>query len=318
MADYNAWLKADVSAKKPVQIAIIRAKYDFEAKDQELRQAQAEAAAARTVAAREALIRNFVISIAVAILLIGVVVVWALRRRRTLIREREVVQDRVAALGRLAGGIAHEFNNALTVVQQATGLLAGRPSVSADPDALKLLRSIEQVARTSAATTAQLQSFGRQQNLQSRAIALGRYLEDIRPQLLMAGGSGLGIELQVGEPSPCAWVDERQLTTALLNLVVNARDAMAGKGTVTIRAMTDPDRHVRIDVTDTGRGMSPEVLAHAAEPFFTTKPIGEGAGLGLSMVDGFVKQSGGTMHITSSEQDGTTVSLRLPPAPTGL
>jgi signal transduction histidine kinase len=317
MTDYATWLKADMIARQPAQVALLRAKFDMERKDQAARQAAAEAAASRAVAARAALIRNLVIALAAAFLAIALAVVWVVRRRRELIREREVEHERVTALGRLAAGIAHEFNNALTVVQQAVGLLAVRPSVATDGTAMELVRSIEQISHTSAVTTAQLQSFGMQQNLRSRAVPLKRLLEELRPQLLKAIGGEVSIDLQVGDPAPCSWVDERQLSNALFCLVMNAADAMRRQGTVTIRSRTDSDAFARIEVADTGVGMTPEVLAHAAEPFFTTKPVGEGSGLGLSMVDGFVKQSGGSMSITSVRNQGTTVALRLPPVPKG-
>ena len=317
MSDYATWLRADMIARQPAQIALLRAKFDMERKQQAERQARAEAAASSAVAARAALVRNLVVSLAVALLMIGIAVVWVIRRRRELIREREVEHQRVTALGRLAAGIAHEFNNALTVVQQAVGLLAARPSVTADGKAMELVRSIEQISHTSAITTAQLQSFGMQQTLRSRAVPLKKLLEELRPQLLQAIGGDVKIELQVDDPAPCGWVDERQLSNALVCLVMNAADAMRGRGTVTIRSRTDSDEFARIEVADTGSGMTPEVLAHAAEPFFTTKPVGEGSGLGLSMVDGFVRQSGGSMNITSARNQGTTVTLRLPPVPKG-
>ena len=317
MTEYASWLKSDMIARQPAQVALLRAKFDLERKDQALRQAQVEASASRAVAARAALIRNLVISLTGAFLMIVLAVVWVARRRRELIREREVEHERVTALGRLAAGIAHEFNNALTVVQQAVGLLAARPSVTADGEAMKLVRSIEQISHTSAITTAQLQSFGMQQNLRSQAVPLKTLLEELRPQLLAAIGGDLHIDLQVGEPAPCGWIDERQLSNALFCLVTNAADAMRRRGTVTIRSGVDSDDFARIDVTDTGSGMTPEVLAHAAEPFFTTKPVGAGSGLGLSMVDGFVRQSGGSMSITSVRNQGTTVTLRLPPVPKG-
>ena len=116
----------------------------------------------------------------------------------------------------------------------------------------------------------------------------------------------------IGSPPPVVSADERQLSTALANLVANARDAMRGAGTVTISAELDGEAMAMIRVRDNGEGMAPDVLRHAAEPFFTTKPVGTGAGLGLSMVDGFAKQSGGNMTIDSVAGQGTTVCLHLP------
>ena len=317
LEEYTAWLQADAQGQQPAQSALLRAKFDMESREQALRQARSEADTARAVAARKGLIRNFVIGVAAASLAMCITVIWFIRRRRELIREREAEHERVTSLGRLAAGIAHEFNNALTVVQQAVALLASRPSISADPDALHLLHSIEEVSHSSAITTAQLQSFGRQQNLRSRAVPLTRFLGDLQPQLQKAAGNAITIDLAIGQPAPCAWVDEHQLANALLSLVVNSRDALQGAGTITISAQLDSDQHVRIEVTDTGKGMTPDVLSHATEPFFTTRPVGKGAGLGLSMVDGFIKQSGGTLSIVSDPAQGTTVTLRLPRGPRG-
>ena len=113
---------------------------------------------------------------------------------------------------------------------------------------------------------------------------------------------------------PAAWVDRRQLTAALLNVAANARDAMLHGGRFTVRAYSEDGRWIRIDMTDEGCGMAPEVLAHAIEPFYSTKAVGHGSGLGLSMVEGFATQSGGSLALVSELNRGTTVSLWLPTA----
>jgi signal transduction histidine kinase len=124
------------------------------------------------------------------------------------------------------------------------------------------------------------------------------------------------MRLKIEQPGPVAWADQRLLTAALLNLVSNARDAMSGGGTVSIQAATDVNRRIRLDVIDEGCGMTPEVLARAVEPFYSTKAVGSGSGLGLSVVEGFASQSGGALAIQSESNRGTTVSLWLPAAAT--
>lgn len=127
-------------------------------------------------------------------------------------------------------------------------------------------------------------------------------------------GPTVSVQIDRAQPSSVVQVDRRQLTATLLNLVANARDAMDKCGTITIGAVGDTAHWVRIDVKDDGCGMAADVLAHAAEPFYSTKAVGAGSGLGLSMVDGFVRQSGGMMTITSTPQRGTTIRLQLPRA----
>ena len=315
MNDYSTWQRNDAAARQSGNIAVLRAKFGFELKERELRQAKAEVAAARESIRRETLIRNVVVAAAGLTLLFVTLAVWLVRHRRELISAHAADRERVASLGRLAAGIAHEFNNALTVVQQAVGLLRQRSSVVADPGALELIEGIEQVSRESAATTAQLQSFGRQQSLRPRAFPLRTFLGHLRPRLASACGGGIRILIEVLDPEPCAWADEKLLADALLGLVHNARDAMSGRGTITIRAYYNGDQGPCIEVVDTGSGMPPEVVAHAAEPFFSTKPFGQATGLGLSMVDGFMQQSGGAMTILSEENHGTTVRLQFPPLP---
>ena len=181
-----------------------------------------------------------------------------------------------------------------------------------DSVACDLVSQARRSSEICADITSQLLSFARQQNLVPEAVRLGACLADLRPLLERTVGSAAGLYIEVEEPEPVAWADPRQLSAALLNLVTNARDAMISGGKILIRVCNDSGRRVRLDVVDDGCGMASDILARAIEPFFTTKPVGRGSGLGLSMVDGFATQSGGALSVSSVLHRGTTVSLWLP------
>ncbi len=200
------------------------------------------------------------------------------------------------------------------MIQQATWLLARRAAMAVDPHSLDLIAEIDRSARASAEITGQLLSFSRQQHLDPVAVNMAAFLREIQPTLQRIVGSGVVLALEAGEELPPVWVDPRQLTAALLNLASNSRDAMGRSGTLTIRVARESDTRVRIDIRDTGSGMSAEVLARATDPFFTTKAVGAGSGLGLSMVDGFARQSGGELRLHSEQGGGTTITLILPVA----
>lgn len=240
-------------------------------------------------------------------------------RRRV---EQQLFQaQKMEAVGQLTGGIAHDFNNMLTVVIGNLDALA---------HALKGTgRNFDraQMALTGALSCAELTrrmlAVARRQPLQPRPVHLGHMCRNIAKLLSRTLGEGIRIDVCEGEGEP--WhvlVDPAQVESSLINLAVNARDAMAEGGTLTIETRNvsggDSDREigsgdfVLLSVTDTGAGMSAEVLERAVEPFFTTKRLGQGTGLGLSMVYGFVKQSGGHVKIESTVGSGTKVNLYLP------
>jgi signal transduction histidine kinase len=187
--------------------------------------------------------------------------------------------------------------------------------MAVDPHSLDLIAEIDRSTRASAEITGQLLSFSRQQHLDPVAVNLAAFLRDIQPTLQRIVGTTVLLTIEASDDLPPVWVDTRQLTAALLNLASNGRDAMGRSGTLTIRVSRETDTRVRIDVRDTGSGMSAEVLARATDPFFTTKAVGAGSGLGLSMVDGFARQSGGELRLQSGQGGGTTVTLVLPMAP---
>ncbi|OHE84481.1 MAG: hypothetical protein A2579_05885 [Lysobacterales bacterium RIFOXYD1_FULL_69_11] len=246
----------------------------------------------------------------------------------TLLRQRRAEEalghaQRLDALGQLTGGIAHDFNNLLTVLSGSLQLL--RPQVHTE-DAADLIESAMRSVDRGSQLTRKLLAFARRQRLLPRAVDVGELLDDL--QRMLARTLGERIVLQVSSPDgvPPLFVDPGQVEAALLNLVFNARDAMAMGGTIEIAASAldvprehadgdlSPGRYVRITVADTGVGMPPATLARAMEPFFTTKDAGRGSGLGLSMVYGFARQSGGGLRIDSTPGRGTRVSLYLPVA----
>ncbi|HLZ96390.1 MAG TPA: ATP-binding protein [Steroidobacteraceae bacterium] len=289
-----------------------RIKFETALKDQELVKVRAEVARARSEAARQAILRNLVGLSAVSMLVIAVLATWVWRRHKEIKSTRRAAEERVSAIGRITGGVAHEFNNMLTVVQQAAGLLVRRIGASGDATSAALVAEIQHAGKACAEITTQLLSFARQQNLHPEPISMDEFFRDNLSMLEKLAGSCVRVQLHVDRPAPVVRADRRQLTAALQNLVTNARDAMVDGGALSLRAVADCDRMVRIDVSDTGCGMTSEVLARATEPFYSTKPVGAGSGLGLSVVDGFATQSGGAMVIVSAWRRGTTVSLRLP------
>jgi PAS domain S-box-containing protein len=237
--------------------------------------------------------------------------------------EEELRQaQKMEAVGQLTGGIAHDFNNLLTVI---TGNLEMLDATVDSAGQHELVREAQDAAEDGAKLTAQLLAFGRRQPLNPKLADIGQIVSNFD---LLRRTSGEAIELRIivtGPPNQ-AVVDASQLQNALLNLAINARDAMPRGGRLTIeisQTRLDADyaqmypevrtgRYVLIAVTDTGAGMSEEVRQRAFDPFFTTKPAGAGSGLGLSMVYGFVKQSGGNIQIYSEPGRGTSVRIFLP------
>jgi PAS domain S-box-containing protein len=231
--------------------------------------------------------------------------------------------QKMEAIGQLTGGIAHDFNNLLTVVSGNLEMLDRRVDGAEDRDILKDAREASQLG---AELAKRLLAFGRRQPLQPRLTDVNALVGAITNLLRRSLGETVVIDTRLAQGLPMIMVDPGQVETALLNLSVNARDAMPKGGRLVIEtAAVDLDesyvalyadvasgRYVRLTVTDTGTGMPPEVRQRAFEPFYTTKGPGAGSGLGLSMVYGFVKQSGGHVQLYSEPGLGTTVRLYLP------
>ena len=242
-------------------------------------------------------------------------------RRKTA--EQLQQAQKMETVGRLAGGIAHDFNNQLMVIQGNLELLRERMPIQNEISGLAD-RALHAAAR-SADLVSQLLLFSRKQFLQPQAVDVGALIGRMKD--LLSSTVMETVSVQVGVPADLwhAYIDPAQLENALLNLAFNARDAMPKGGMLSITAANVeiapsqipadsevvPGSFVRITVADAGTGMTPEVLARAFEPFFTTKDVGKGSGLGLSMVYGFVKQSGGYIEIASAPGSGTRVDLYL-------
>jgi PAS domain S-box-containing protein len=246
-------------------------------------------------------------------------------------REQQLAQAlKMEAVGKLTGGVAHDFNNLLTVVLGSLELM--EHSMARDSQNLARVKLASQAARRGAELTQRLLAFARQQMLLPRRVDLNDHVMRMGELLRRTFGESVVVRMQLApDPWPVR-VDPAWLESAILNLALNARDAMPNGGTLTIetanRKFDDPvvvqgaeiasGRYVALFVSDTGVGMSPDIIARAFDPFFTTKEPGKGTGLGLSMVYGFVKQSGGQIRIYSEVGIGTTVKIHLPAAdPTG-
>ena len=242
-------------------------------------------------------------------------------------REREIAlqqlheSQKMESIGQLTGGVAHDFNNLLAVILGSLSLL--KKAVPDDPRVSRLLDRAILGAERGATLTARLLAFARRQELKVEFVALQKLIPEMLDFLRHSVGPNVAIRVEIS-PDVCAIeVDANQLELALINLAVNARDAMPQGGTLTIACHNEEngkkvglsrDPFVCITITDTGEGMSEETLAQAQEPFFTTKGIGKGTGLGLSMVQGFTAQSGGAIRIRSELGKGTKVTLWLPRA----
>ena len=238
--------------------------------------------------------------------------------------EEELRQSqKMEAIGQLTGGLAHDFNNLLTVI---TGNLEMLEARLVDVTQRELVKEAQDAAQDGAKLTGQLLAFGRRQPLNPKPADVGQLVSNFADLLRRTLGEPIELRILVTGSAHLAVVDAPQLQNALLNLVINARDAMPHGGNLTIEishvrldadyAQMYPEirtgRYVLIAVSDTGSGMSEEVRQRAFEPFFTTKPTGAGTGLGLSMVYGFVKQSGGNIQLYSELGRGTSVRIFLP------
>jgi nitrogen-specific signal transduction histidine kinase/CheY-like chemotaxis protein len=217
---------------------------------------------------------------------------------------------KLEAVGRLTGGVAHDFNNLLTVVLGNADILLRR---STDDRATRQLGAIRAAADRGQALTRQLLAFSRRQHLHPQPVDLNRLVRDFAPLIRQAVGEGVELDLDLSGRDVHVLLDPAHLENALLNLAVNARDAMKGRGRLTIATeVREGEDAACLSVTDTGEGMTPEVAERIFEPFYTTKEVGQGTGLGLSQVHGFVNQSGGRVTVTSRPGEGAAFDLSLP------
>jgi len=244
--------------------------------------------------------------------------------------ERQRQSQKLEAVGRLAAGIVHDFNNLISVFEAGLRLLERQ--LAQDPNDPKVATLIEEMLKRTqngSALTQQLLAFSRRQPLSPQVTDLNERIRSLTSLLERTLGNGVDIRLDLAPKLSPALIDPNQFDTAILNLAVNAKDAMTGMGILTIETGQDIPHDVeeldnaavpfsRITIRDTGCGMSKEVLAQVFEPFFTTKSEDKGTGLGLSQVYGFVRQSGGHVHIDSEVGNGTHIHLFFPCAPSNV
>jgi signal transduction histidine kinase/CheY-like chemotaxis protein len=274
---------------------------------------------------------------------LGLIILTALARRRMLresrllqalrteISRREETEEqlrqaqKMEAIGRLTGGLAHDFNNLMTIVTGSLDLLNRRLATD-DARLKKLVDNAMEGARRASNLTRQLLAFARRQPLDPKPTDINKLVSEASALLRGTLGETIAIETVLGGGLWPANIDAHQLERAIVNLALNSRDAMPGGGRLTIEtanahldeayakvhAEVTPGQYTSIAITDTGSGIEPEIVSKVFEPFFTTKPAGHGTGLGLSQVFGFVKQSGGHVNVYSEAGKGTTIRLYLP------
>jgi two-component system cell cycle sensor histidine kinase/response regulator CckA len=256
-------------------------------------------------------------------------------RRRVDERMRQLEEQtrhtqRLEAIGRLAGGVAHDFNNNLTAISGFANLVL--MGLDEDDRRRANLREVQKAVERASALTRQLLAFSRRQVLQPKNVDLNALLADLEPMLRRTIGEHIQLDLSLTPDLESLWADDSQLQQVIVNLAVNARDAMPGGGELRFTtALVDvdevwqrqhpelapsipPGRYVRLTASDTGEGMSVETQARIFEPFFSTKPAGKGTGLGLATIYGIVKQSGGYIRVTSEVHVGTSFEIYLPAA----
>ena len=254
--------------------------------------------------------------------LIGVVDVTARMRAEATVRQSQKME----AIGHLTGGVAHDFNNLLQIISANLDLAVSGAVVQSDTRLRdRLQNAIGAVVRGSR-LTGQLLAFARRQPLEPKSVDLGRVIRDMSDLLRRTLGENIQVETVIAGGLWNTLADPNQVENTILNMAINARDAMPDGGKLTLEVANahlddayaaghsevTPGQYVMLAVTDTGTGMSPEVLGRVFEPFFTTKPEGKGTGLGLAQAFGFTKQSGGHIKIYSEVGHGTTIKLYLP------
>ena len=248
-------------------------------------------------------------------------------RTRELMTVEEALRQsqKMEAVGQLTGGLAHDFNNLLTGISGSLQLMQTRLSQGRVNELDRYITAADGAARRAASLTHRLLAFSRRQTLDPRPTNINRLVGGLEELIRRTVGPSIQVEVVGAAGLWTALVDRNQLENALLNLCINARDAMPDGGRITIETANkwlderaarerelSPGQYISLCVTDTGTGMAPEVIKRAFDPFFTTKPLGQGTGLGLSMIYGFARQSGGQVRIYSELGKGTTMCLYLP------
>ncbi|KQP59631.1 ATPase [Methylobacterium sp. Leaf112] len=251
----------------------------------------------------------------------------AKRQAEILERTEEALRQsqKMEAVGQLTGGLAHDFNNLLAGISGSLELMQTRMAQGRLTEVDRYMTVAQGAAKRAAALTHRLLAFSRRQTLDPKPTSVNRLVSDMEELVRRTVGPAIQLEVVGLAGLWPALIDPGQLENALLNLCINARDAMPDGGRITIETANKwmdeagarqhdmpPGQYLSVCVTDTGSGMSADLMAKVFEPFFTTKPMGEGTGLGLSMVYGFARQSGGQVRLYSEVGQGTTVCLYLP------
>jgi PAS domain S-box-containing protein len=234
-------------------------------------------------------------------------------QERLLAMQRQLAESqKLDALGQLTGGVAHDFNNFLMIISGSIHTI--RKDITGEK-ALKALQAIEGASQRATSLTRQLLTFARRQSVRPQSIKLSERLNTLKDVLHSGLGSSVSLSIDVPDDVWDVVVDPNEFETALVNLVINARDAMPDGGSVILSAKNVPEKaQVAISVEDTGMGIPHDIAAKVFDPFFTTKPVGKGTGLGLSQVHGFAHQAGGTVGLESVLGSGTTITICLPKA----
>ena len=242
-------------------------------------------------------------------------------RREEMLRQAQKME----AVGQLTGGLAHDFNNLLAGISGSLELIQTRLRQGRVTDVEKYVTAADGAAKRAAALTHRLLAFSRRQTLNPRPTDVKKLVSGMEELIVRTVGPSIAVETVSAAGLWQSLIDPSQLESAVLNLCINARDAMPDGGKITIETANrwldqrtaterglDPGQYISLCVSDTGTGMTPDVIAKAFDPFFTTKPIGMGTGLGLSMIFGFAKQSGGSAYIYSEVGEGALVCIYLP------
>lgn len=314
------------TARASTQLAFLRARSEAQQRERELELLRVETAQRETEARNDRTVRNLSIAVVVVTLVAAIVIAVLARRRQQLLLQMAERQN-LDALGKLTGGVAHDFNNLMTIVRQAMSLLRLEPGVQASPSARALVDEADSASEVCGRITTQLLTYARQQRMDADEIMVARLFDGQRSMFQRALGERILLTMTTLDPACVIRTDSSQLIAAIMNLLANARDALphGGHVEIAVRRRSAVPREagqadapegplVAISVRDNGHGMTPEVLQQSRTPFFTTKSEAGGSGLGLSTVEGFTRQSGGVLRIESAPERGTLVTMLFPAA----
>lgn len=312
------------NARAAERLTFMRARREAKQRDREIDLLLSERQQREAAARSDRTIRNLSVAL-VLILLAASAAIGVLARRRQQLALAMTERHNLDALGKLTGGVAHDFNNLMTIIRQAMSLLRRDPGVIASQSASALVEEADAASEVCGRITTQLLTYARQQRMNSIDIRVVNLIEDHRALFQRTLGERIQLSVAARDPACVIHTDSSQLVAATMNLLANARDALPDGGAVSmgVRRRDNPGRdgriealpdgrYVAITISDNGRGMPPEVLRQATTPFFTTKSDAGGSGLGLSTVEGFTRQSGGALLLESTVEIGTVATMLFP------